>query len=253
MALLDAILANAHKPLFIAALVLPTTRAQRILAFGLIVLAELYTFQLLLKQPPGNGFTDYSMPAGVAGAILLSADVLLMNANPRVAPKRVCRAPTTDPVSGTPSVRRVETSGADMPLGRRVLWAIRTSFDSRCIGTTSQVAHILPLSPSLLSSRTRFCLHRVYYGLTGALRLGGLYLLATRLTVVREAAIATQPSVLQRVIATALGLPATYLLLNTMHIAACIVAVLVRMSEPEDWPDEFGHFGDAYTLRRAWG
>ncbi|KAH9937777.1 membrane bound O-acyl transferase family-domain-containing protein [Epithele typhae] len=45
----------------------------------------------------------------------------------------------------------------------------------------------------------------------------------------------------------------TYAILKMFYNIASILAVALYLSEPQDWPDTFGSWKDAYTLRRLWG
>ncbi|TBU46199.1 membrane bound O-acyl transferase family-domain-containing protein [Dichomitus squalens] len=45
----------------------------------------------------------------------------------------------------------------------------------------------------------------------------------------------------------------TYSTLKVYYVFASIVAVASYASYPEDWPDVFGSWKDAYTVRRLWG
>ncbi|KAI0753269.1 membrane bound O-acyl transferase family-domain-containing protein [Daedaleopsis nitida] len=45
----------------------------------------------------------------------------------------------------------------------------------------------------------------------------------------------------------------TYAILKMYYVLASILAVALRLGEPQDWPDMFGNWSDAYTLRRLWG
>ena len=44
-----------------------------------------------------------------------------------------------------------------------------------------------------------------------------------------------------------------YAVLNLPFVFASLVALLLGVGQPEDWPDMFGDWSDAYTVRRFWG
>lgn len=46
---------------------------------------------------------------------------------------------------------------------------------------------------------------------------------------------------------------APYGMLNILYHTVGIVSVTLHLTAPEDWPDVFGRFADAYTVRRYWG
>ena len=45
----------------------------------------------------------------------------------------------------------------------------------------------------------------------------------------------------------------SYGMLNIQYYLLGILSVLFGFSEPSQWPDEFGSWADAYTVRRFWG
>ena len=45
----------------------------------------------------------------------------------------------------------------------------------------------------------------------------------------------------------------TYAILKMYYEVASLLAVGLGISRPEDWPDMFGNWADAYTVRRLWG
>ena len=45
----------------------------------------------------------------------------------------------------------------------------------------------------------------------------------------------------------------TYAILKMSYELGSLIIVALGLSRPEDWPDTFGLWEDAYTLRRLWG
>lgn len=45
----------------------------------------------------------------------------------------------------------------------------------------------------------------------------------------------------------------TYAILKMYYEVASLLAVGLGISRSEDWPDMFGNWSDAYTVRRLWG
>ncbi|TBU24283.1 membrane bound O-acyl transferase family-domain-containing protein [Dichomitus squalens] len=58
---------------------------------------------------------------------------------------------------------------------------------------------------------------------------------------------------LQKSCCMAIWLFMTYSVLKLYYVFSSIVAVALYASRPEDWPDAFGSWKDAYTVRRLWG
>lgn len=51
----------------------------------------------------------------------------------------------------------------------------------------------------------------------------------------------------------AIWLMSTYSFLRMTYITSSIAVVATSLGDPDDWPDMFGHWSDAYTIRRLWG
>ena len=270
MSFLNALIAHIHKPLLIAALTLETTRFQRLIAFGVIFLAEWRTYIIFLDQQGHRGVLDYFKPSGMVAAVILSAELLLMNSDPRASIRTLLSKRSKEVVSvsngqantgSNKSTKRIEPKAErsaaladkDISLVRRAFMATTLAFNPRYIGTNMQVSNIVPLSPSLAASRRDFCIHRFISGVTGALRLLGLYLLAASIPFLKEAVIAEHFTPLQRAISGPATAYTTYLIINSGHCIASAVAVALGVSDPEEWPDYFGALSDAYTVGRAWG
>ena len=52
---------------------------------------------------------------------------------------------------------------------------------------------------------------------------------------------------------TLVWLVMTYAILKLYYVLGSLLAVALGISRPEVWPDTFGKWEDAYTLRRLWG
>jgi len=66
------------------------------------------------------------------------------------------------------------------------------------------------------------------------------------------AAIGTQGHIAQCV-NSAVFIGLTYWVTNAMYYAMAAGSVAVGMYSPRMWPDLYGAWGDAYTVRRFWG
>ena len=44
-----------------------------------------------------------------------------------------------------------------------------------------------------------------------------------------------------------------YCMISTQYLVLSMIAVACGFSEPWSWPDTFGTWSDAYTVRRFWG
>ena len=67
-----------------------------------------------------------------------------------------------------------------------------------------------------------------------------------------QTVIGTQGYVAQ-FINTAVLIGLSYWIVNALYFAAAAGSVAMGLHDPRVWPDLFGAWGDAYTVRRFWG
>lgn len=138
-----------------------------------------------------------------------------------------------------------------MPFKDRLLWAASLSGNRRGIGWTHEPTRYLPPRPS--STPVKFILSQLMWMVFYFLQFD-----ITNMLVRANPCFATGgPSL------TAFGwlwrstvllyVSLMYCMLSLLYTACSIVSVAVGMSEPRDWPDLFGSFLEAYTLRNCWG
>ena len=51
----------------------------------------------------------------------------------------------------------------------------------------------------------------------------------------------------------AVWLVMVYSFLRLLYFSFSLVMVAAHLGDPEDWPNMFGSWSDAYTVRRLWG
>ncbi|KAF8315184.1 hypothetical protein DL93DRAFT_2166887 [Clavulina sp. PMI_390] len=261
MQLIDTLISYLPRAIWVAALVFPTTRAQRLRAFAALVVTSMWTaFRLIISDEPGiKAMNAYSEVAGMAGLIPPALFLLLGTDDPRTSITWL--KPTTSSAAveskdgKTKTVQKQKTYLADdsLTFQSRLRWAFTLTFNPRMIGTNVQAANVIPLSPSLSSSRYNFCMDRLFILAKSALIMGPMAMIPKYFPSVLDAATKTSPTIVERMLVTSGGLIFNWNLLNSGQCLLAFLAVALRVSEPDEWPDLFGALGDAYTLRRAWG
>ncbi|KAI0768192.1 membrane bound O-acyl transferase family-domain-containing protein, partial [Trametes elegans] len=144
------------------------------------------------------------------------------------------------------------------PLFTRVWYALCLLFNARLIGTSAQVAHV---PPPFRGSRSQFLWDRLKKLVATLVLLDtSEYFvgICVHLYVPEEAAVHTPSGYrgyLVRCASTAVWLLMTYSSLKYAYLLMSIFAVATGLGNgnPEDWPDAFGEWSRAYTLRNLWG
>ncbi|KAI0768177.1 membrane bound O-acyl transferase family-domain-containing protein [Trametes elegans] len=127
-------------------------------------------------------------------------------------------------------------------LPARFWHAFRILMFPRLVGTNVQ--H-LSIPPAFKGTRTQYLLMRLRQFVTSVIIVEVYKSLSG---VVKRS---PQPLLLPAT--TVAWIIAIYWALTMAYVGASFIAVATRMSDPEDWPDLFGPYTEAYTVSRAWG
>ena len=149
---------------------------------------------------------------------------------------------------------------SNFPLAKKLWWMIDISYNVRMVGWVQEPRDCLPPPPP--PSRRKFIL-RTFLNLIICVALKDLITLAfaqnpvfdTRMhhpTNGPEAYLAAVPLLhrVPHILAVALSIANPF---NTAHNVVALLCVGLGFSTPTLWPDLFGRWGDAYTLRKFWG
>ncbi|KAL4997901.1 membrane bound O-acyl transferase family-domain-containing protein [Aspergillus recurvatus] len=151
----------------------------------------------------------------------------------------------------------------------RLLWAIVMPVNYRRIGTKWQISSIPPFdveTPSSIPTRTAFLIHRLLTSIIGFSAVHSLVAWSSRSANVGVGEYSTGTLQKNTLDAYDLSLPTlpTRLSLTTCFIAilfifeaavnnaVSFIAVLFRLSPPQDWPPLQGSVLEAYTVRKFW-
>ncbi|KZT01625.1 uncharacterized protein LAESUDRAFT_731044 [Laetiporus sulphureus 93-53] len=142
----------------------------------------------------------------------------------------------------------------EMSYARRVYWAFCVIFNSRGVGSTCQIANVPPRSSEGKWTFVRQKLLTAFRWFL-VVDLTQTYHRAHPLFS-RQAedifSLATQGHV-QRCINIFVCLSSLVAHIGLLYALPAAIIVALGISEPRDWPDMYGRWSDAYTVRRFWG
>lgn len=184
-----------------------------------------------------DGFQDYATGCALGGGCLVAFYDLVL----------------TDPVIEWTHNSEPHTALASMTFLKRVYWVLCAACNNRGIGWSFQVPYIPPL-PSLdryqfLKRRARQLLWNLFLVDVAQTyqRLNPLFSLKGD----EAKSLWSQGYVLGCL--NILGhLTVSWGMLNINYNTLSLVCVASGLSEPQNWPDTFGKWNDAYTVRRFW-
>ncbi|KAH8433205.1 wax synthase family protein [Aspergillus melleus] len=142
----------------------------------------------------------------------------------------------------------------------RLRFGIWAAFNARCIGTPEQVHHVPKVAThdrAVFLRRSACFMILSYLTLDILASMGdpdvsSRFLVASRVPFLRRLSVFTAEELVIRIFST---LAAGIGLLSSQggfyHLFA-FTSVLMRWSEPQDWPPFYGSLSEAYSLRRLW-
>jgi len=142
------------------------------------------------------------------------------------------------------------TAAAKLPFVRRVWWLLCIINNPRGIGWSYEVAH-LPTRPS--SSKWTFVVHKLLSALRWYLFLDLAQTYnQSPLRSIYDSAVGPQ-AYLMRPISIIARFSSLVGLLALENSLAAATSVALSITTPREWPDIYGRWSDAYTVRRFWG
>ncbi|KAI6120485.1 hypothetical protein EV401DRAFT_1407107 [Pisolithus croceorrhizus] len=184
----------------------------------------------------GSKMADYSFGAILGTGVLQSVRFLLL-----VRPMEEYRHESD------------KVPAYELPFMQRFFWSLNVVYSPRAIGWSFMAENsVVPVEPrhqtraSFIASRLRWLLS--HYLL---LDVATLYMRCNPVLSSR-ASIASQGYIMQ-CLNVAVACCQYYAMLTCMHCAAAVLAVGLNLSKPQAWPQLFGRWKDAYTIRKFWG
>ncbi|THH19422.1 hypothetical protein EW146_g1769 [Bondarzewia mesenterica] len=180
----------------------------------------------------GNATQDYFVGFLSASQVLLAVDLLWL-----IVPLDALRH------------ERDMVLPRDMPLWRRAYWAFCLNHSVRAIGWTHQVNNVPPhpREPRWLFVRSRLIRTVCNFLVADVANTYILHMAGTDINSWQTYALPVRCSTITAWICLTCGT------LNAQYYSLSAMSVGLGMSLPRDWPDLFGKWTDAYTLRKFWG
>ncbi|KAI9056449.1 hypothetical protein FKP32DRAFT_1585712 [Trametes sanguinea] len=214
----------------------------RAFKLGLSLLLLIMSAYACVAYTMGNPTDDYTMGSTFYGNTVLNIALFLW---------------LTDPLQDIRYLRD-PTALAEKSLAARIWSMLCMIHNNRLIGTNAQVANV---PPAFKGTKGQFLWRRLQQLLIGltALDLVGSFIHTHHHLYMPDIAPLHFPSgplgYLMRSGCTAIWLVMSYLYLKLSYVILSMFAVATGLGNghPEDWPDLFGSWSEAYTVRHLWG
>ncbi|KAI6119574.1 membrane bound O-acyl transferase family-domain-containing protein [Pisolithus croceorrhizus] len=184
----------------------------------------------------GSSTADYSFGAALGTGVLQSVRFLLL-----VRPLEEYRHESD------------KVPAHQLSFMQRLIWVMKLIYSPRGIGWSFKAENsVVPVDPrhrtraSFIASRLRWLLS--YYLFWDA---ATLYMRCN--PALFSGASFTSQGYIMQCLNVAVAFCQYYAILACIHCAAAVLAVVVNLNEPQAWPQLFGHWKDAYTIRKFWG
>ncbi|KZT51241.1 hypothetical protein CALCODRAFT_477393 [Calocera cornea HHB12733] len=217
--------------IFIVGLLVPSLAIRRVFFLCMVAIDTFIAFFATV----GNPWQDHGLANTYVSQLLLACDFLVLH-----DPQR--------------DYHRIdETKYRDLPWWKRIMWAFELSTNMRGIGWNWEAAKVHPPHPSDSMGRFRFVLRQVVRW-AFAYVIGDLKLTLFRKRPACHAGgsfFQDGPGWLTLYVAAFYSDISFGMILTHSLLAG--VCVLLGISKPSHWPNLFGGFQQAYTVRRFWG
>ena len=203
----------------------------RWILWPLIACINCYCFFL---TPTDDPVTNEGLRFFMIVSIIYASDYILLT-----DVQRELRLPGQQPISST-------------GFWSRTKWGLQLWCNVRGVGWAHEPRSVIPPHPNLtrpqfLTSRfLRLATHMLMNDIAHAMLRADPF-------VARGAPPSAQQPWLWRFWSVSLIVFTQWCTLSTMHTSFSIFFVASRLSTPDSWPDAFGKWSDAYTLRKFWG
>lgn len=145
---------------------------------------------------------------------------------------------------------------SNAPLYARFKWALNLLLSIRGVGWKHEPAHpVIPPHPLKSTSRLSFILSqskRIAFHFLLCDLANTIFMTNPVLSLKSNLSFGDLPLLVRYTGVLGFALSG-YAKLTMVHAWMSIFAVGLKLSEPSEWPDFFGRWGDAYTIRKFWG
>lgn len=240
--MLDTFFKVARPFVFLSALALRIHPAERIFLGVLVLAADAINFKNTLGEVhPVHPLLANSTLTTILLQSLDVWDLLFLTKDPQTFFRKVGR----------------DYSTQSLPIIERYKWAASILFSPRRLGTNAQIPNIPSYNGP--TSRIDFALHNIRLLAAHTLRLASLWLTHIPNKNYYPILLNQPPAetlftlAFRRSAAAATILITAYVLIDTSYLVASTVATLLGFTEAKDWPDIWGDFSQATTVRKCWG
>ncbi|KAI6122705.1 hypothetical protein EDD16DRAFT_1704977 [Pisolithus croceorrhizus] len=184
----------------------------------------------------GSGTADYSFGATLGAGVLQSVRFLLL-----VRPLEEYRHESD------------KVPAHQLPFIRRFIWVVKLIHSPRGIGFSFKAENSVVPVDSRHRTRAPFIASRLRWLLSHYLLWDVATLYMRCNPALLSGASFTSQGYIMQCLNVAVVFCKYYAYLTCIHCAAAVLAVGVNLNEPQAWPQPFGHWKDAYTIRKFWG
>ncbi|KAG1744631.1 membrane bound O-acyl transferase family-domain-containing protein [Suillus paluster] len=178
-------------------------------------------------------FVDYFIGMGITGLAMDAIHMTLL-----VQPLHIFRH------------QKQTQSAYELPWFKRFIWASQLCGSPRGVGWNHQVKNLPEHSAK---SRKEFVLSRLMNAAKHFLWFDLAHFYIRHDPAFQSAAAFASQMLTRRILACGAFLVFNYCIGVIIHSFISALVVSCTSSEPSSWPDLFGKWGDAYTIRRFWG
>ncbi|KAH7882352.1 membrane bound O-acyl transferase family-domain-containing protein [Phlebopus sp. FC_14] len=199
---------------------------------GCVTIAVLsFTSMTLVRT--GNGYLDYLLGSSLVTCVADSIHLLLL----------------TRPLYSFRH-EKDKVPAHELPFFQRYFWVICMCHSPRGIGWSFRVNNIPRASTFSRASFATYTMLRAIFQYT---LFEAAYLYMSYNPVFTTSASITSQGFLRQSLSIAAFVGQTYAVANFLYFFLASVSVAMGLYEPRLWPDIFGRWRDAYTIRRFWG
>ncbi|KAI6019184.1 hypothetical protein EDC04DRAFT_2576000 [Pisolithus marmoratus] len=184
----------------------------------------------------GNRLLDYLFGVTLGATILQSVRILLL-----VRPLEEYR----HELDKVPAYQ--------LSLVQRFLWLLKMTYSPRGVGWSFKAENSVVPVDMHHRTRTSFIASRLRWFLSHYLLLEVATICANCIPVLLSAASRTSQGYIVLCLNVTLAYCQSYATITCIHCVLAVVVVGANLDEPQAWPQPFGHFKDACTIRKFWG
>ncbi|KAI6039104.1 hypothetical protein EDC04DRAFT_2895654 [Pisolithus marmoratus] len=140
-----------------------------------------------------------------------------------------------------------------LSLVQRFLWLLKMTYSPRGVGWSFKSENSVVPVDTHHRTRISFIASRLRWFLSHYLLLEVATIYANCSPVLLSGASVTSQGYIMQCLNVTVAYCQSYATITCIHCVLAVVAVGANLDEPQAWPQPFGHFKDACTIRKFWG